>query len=81
LNSGADTVNVSFTAVMAIPQIGDVNEDGRIDIIDVVWVANIILGIYQPTQGQEWAADTYRDGSINILDAMKLVNIILEGRI
>ncbi len=80
LNGGVDTVNVSFTAVMAIPQIGDVNEDGRIDIIDVVWVVNIILGIYQPTQGQEWAADTYRDGSIDILDAMKLVNIILYRR-
>lgn len=59
------------------PQIGDVNEDGTVNILDVVFVVNIVLGIHTPTPGQEWAADTNEDGTVNIIDAITLVNMIL----
>ena len=59
------------------PQIGDVNEDGLVNILDVLFVVNIVLGIHTPTPGQSWAADTNEDGVVNILDAITLVNMIL----
>lgn len=59
------------------PQVGDVNEDSAVDILDVLWVVNIVLGIDVPTSGQEWAADCNGDGGIDILDALGIINVIL----
>jgi aminopeptidase N len=56
---------------------GDVNEDGKINIIDVIWTVNIVLGLTQPTPSQEWAADYDGNGSVNVVDAIGIVNIIL----
>lgn len=56
---------------------GDVNEDGRVDILDVIWAVNILLGIVTPTPSQEWAADFNDDGGVNVLDAIGIVNEIL----
>ena len=61
------------------PQVGDVNQDGSVNIVDVIWVVNIVLGTQQASPEMEWAADTNGDGTINILDAITLVNIILGG--
>ena len=52
--------------------IGDINEDGTLDILDVVSMVNIILG-NSPTSS---AADMNGDGIINILDVISLVNSI-----
>ena len=60
-----------------VPSKGDVNEDGTLNIIDVVWTVNIILGITTPTHAQEWSADFNNDGLVNIVDAITLVNEIL----
>ena len=35
--------------------LGDVNEDGQLDILDVVVGINIILDIDDPTEAQLWA--------------------------
>ena len=69
-----DYLRLEFT-----PQVGDVNEDGNVDILDVVWIVNIILGTHDPTTGQSWAADVTGDGGVDIVDAVVLVNIILGG--
>ncbi|MFQ6093550.1 MAG: M1 family aminopeptidase [bacterium] len=60
-----------------IPTKGDVNEDGTINIIDVVWVVNIILGSLEPSASQYWAADFDDNGKVNIIDAIMIVNEIL----
>ncbi|UCE18581.1 MAG: Omp28-related outer membrane protein [Gemmatimonadota bacterium] len=78
-NMRADFLQRIFDWFEFEPQIGDVNENGNVDIIDVVWVVNIVLGTHQPTPGQAWAADVNEDGAINIIDAIVLVNIILGG--
>ena len=63
------------------PQKGDVNEDGVIDVIDVIRVVNIILGLGNPpTDNELWAADCTEDDAINVLDLVCVVNIILQGR-
>ncbi len=52
---------------------GDVNNDGTIDILDVVLTVNIILNLSDPTP----AADVNEDDLINVLDIVMIVNIIL----
>lgn len=55
--------------------IGDVNDDGSINVLDVVLTVNIILGaaVFNP------AADMNEDGIINVLDVIQLVNIVIGG--
>lgn len=73
----ADMLQRIFSWFQFEPQIGDVNEDGAVNIVDVIWVVNIVLDILDTTPGQEWAADVNEDGTVNIVDAIVLVNIIL----
>ena len=52
---------------------GDINMDSNVNILDIINVANCILG-----DCQDPCADLNGDGSINILDIINLVNIILS---
>ncbi len=52
---------------------GDINQDNKVNILDVQKLVNIILGIDTTTQ----AADVNSDGFVNVLDVQALVNIIL----
>jgi hypothetical protein len=58
---------------------GDVNDDGQVNILDIVQVANYVLGGTLTECGEE-AADMNGDGSVNILDIVAIVNVILGGR-
>ncbi|MBC8311132.1 MAG: aryl-sulfate sulfotransferase [Candidatus Marinimicrobia bacterium] len=53
--------------------LGDVNNDGVINILDVVSTVNIVLGL------ADWvdAADYNNDGIINVLDIVSIVNVIM----
>jgi hypothetical protein len=53
---------------------GDVNDDGTVNILDIVQLANMIL-----SDEYEELADLNGDGNLNILDIVQLVNIILGG--
>ncbi len=79
LDFRADILERLFSWFDYQAQLGDVNQDGSVNIVDVVWVVNIVLGTVQPTPDQQWAADTNKDGMVNIIDAITLVNIILGG--
>jgi hypothetical protein len=52
---------------------GDANEDGCIDMGDVVWVERIILGLQSPAAG----ADANHDGNINMGDVVVIGLIVL----
>mgnify|MGYP001225136187 CR=1 FL=1 len=52
---------------------GDVNQDGIINILDVVQTMNIIL-----SGGFEALADYNQDGLINVQDIVLIVNLILN---
>jgi hypothetical protein len=56
-------------------ELGDVSGDGTINILDLVQVANLILGAGVPTF--ECAADFTGDGIVNILDIVQIANAIL----
>ena len=52
---------------------GDVNDDGIINVLDIILTVNIILGIADYNQN----ADVNNDTIVNVLDIVSLVNIIL----
>ena len=56
--------------------LGDVNFDNEINILDVVLMVSFILG--EPTDEYELSAsDINQDGILNILDVVALISIIL----
>ena len=59
--------------------LGDVNDDGTVDISDYIGVANHILG-NTPEGFNATAADVNNDGSIDISDYIGVANIILTGK-
>jgi hypothetical protein len=56
-----------------VPEFGDANLDGEINIIDIVLVVDLIL-----SNEYSEIVDLNEDGNINILDIVALVNIILS---
>ena len=59
---------------------GDLNQDGHVNILDVVRAVNIALHIPPPpTTYERWAADMNDDGVINVLDVIQIVNVALSG--
>ncbi len=56
---------------------GDLNQDGIIDILDIVTTVNIILGHLPPTFAHAYLGDVNEDGIINIQDIILIINIIL----
>tara|TARA_B110000467_G_scaffold138134_1_gene136676 strand:- start:187 stop:1521 length:1335 start_codon:yes stop_codon:yes gene_type:complete len=61
--------------------LGDVNDDGGINILDIVLMVNFILGSNFPTDAESIASDLNQDSIVNILDVVQVVNIILYGPI
>ena len=55
---------------------GDLNEDGLINILDIIITVNIILG----TEDYNQNADINEDDTINILDVISILNIILGNQ-
>ena len=59
-------------------QIGDINEDGLLNILDIVILINCALQIGYDYECYDELGDTNLDGVINILDVVILINIILN---
>ena len=58
-------------------ELGDVNEDTVINILDVIVLVNYALGISEPSENQYLASDLNQDAELNVLDIIMLVNVIL----
>jgi hypothetical protein len=53
-----------------------VNDDGAIDVLDVVIVIGIIIETHTPTDDKLGGADMNNDGMVDVLDIVILVNAI-----
>ena len=53
--------------------LGDLNEDGVINIQDVILIVNLILNNQFDING-----DINNDGNIDVIDVVQIVNIILN---
>jgi hypothetical protein len=58
---------------------GDVNDDGSIDILDLVVIMNYILGNIELSNTSSLAADLNEDNIINIQDIILIINMILNN--
>ena len=75
-----DLVNIYVQSISIQPQeclVMDVNNDGIINVLDIVLVVNIIFGDISPDSQQSCAGDANGDGIINVLDVVLIVNSIL----
>tara|TARA_R100000655_G_scaffold92924_1_gene134137 strand:+ start:209 stop:460 length:252 start_codon:yes stop_codon:yes gene_type:complete len=60
--------------------IGDVNQDGTVNVLDVVIMVNYILSGQEPFNEQiATYGDMNNDGTINVLDVVATVNFITNG--
>ncbi len=57
---------------------GDVNEDGDINVLDIVIMVNVILSIEPLTDQILYSADLNVDGQIDVLDIVLIINMILS---
>ena len=74
-NCGSLSVWAEYIYELEVDELmGDINEDGSVNVLDVVILANAVLeGAHLPE------ADLNGDGINNVLDIVVLVNIILTG--
>jgi hypothetical protein len=77
------SVELDFAQNYVAPPVyalGDINEDGIINILDVVVLVNIVTSGAGAEVDEGDLADINGDGIVNILDAVMLINLILtEG--
>ncbi len=68
------TVKRAFDLVLK----GDVNNDGVVNVLDVVKTVNIVLGKIQPNPDEFYAADANSDGDVNVMDVVNIVNAAIN---
>ena len=56
--------------------LGDVNNDGLINVVDVITIVNFILNNAEPTSTEFYISDMNEDGLINVVDIISFVNVI-----
>ncbi len=58
---------------------GDINDDGRLNVLDVVAMVRHILDLDLLAGSKAWRADVNGDRLVNSLDVVAVVSIILQG--
>ena len=59
-------------------QYGDTNNDGTLNVIDIVLLVGFILDNEIPNDDEFILSDMNGDGSLNVIDVVVLVNTILN---
>ena len=80
INNYYQTEFVKSTLTIKSYTIGDINDDGKIDVSDYIGIANHILGNAQEGFNVK-AADVNQDGIVDVSDYIGVANIILTGSI
>ena len=77
---GAEYFDIAgpFTLVDLNLELGDVNSDNTVNILDIIATVNHVLGYDVFTDAQIAQADLNFDGSVDILDIVALANLVLS---
>ena len=71
--------HVTLTGISDEPTIGDVNDDGEVNVADVTLLIHIILN--SESDNYEFSRiDVNGDGEVNVADVTFLINLILNGK-
>ena len=76
-NYGHGRVN-AYRALLAVIR-GDVNTDGVINVLDVVYLLNYVYKNWDPPQLHVCVGDCNCDGAVNPVDVARLVNYVYKG--
>ena len=57
---------------------GDSNQDGEVNVLDIVVIVNHIVNIELLDSMGVFMSDMDSDGNINILDVIQIINVILD---
>jgi len=60
------------------PIVGDVNQDGSVNVIDAMFIAQSTVGMVSLSAAQAFAADTTGDEAVNIIDAMHIAQYTVD---
>ncbi len=58
--------------------LGDANQDGEVNVLDIIVVVNHIVNVEQLSSMSVYISDMDGNGTINILDVIQIINVILE---
>ena len=82
-NGGTEVITLTFEAGIEDPcsswSMGDVNNDGIVNILDIVLVVNHIVDGVEFGECEFFAADFNADNIINVLDIVQIINYIFGG--
>jgi len=67
-----------FPSFASAAVLGDVNEDGKIDVLDVVLIMQDVLEIKTLDEDKQIYADVNGDGKINVLDVTLVLQYVLN---
>ena len=73
----ATTTTITTTTNTAIPSYGDVNLDGKVDIVDAIFLNKYLATLIQFSDAQVANADCYQDGVLNDQDTTALMQFII----
>ena len=73
----ATTTTITTTTNTAIPSYGDVNLDGKVDIVDAIFLNKYLATLIQFSDAQMANADCCQDGVLNDQDTTALMQFII----
>ena len=59
--------------------LGDANDDGNINVLDVVLIIGFIIGSNSPSDSEFLAGDYNQDGELNVLDVVAIISLIINN--
>ena len=74
---GSDPLQYTDTPAGNYVNNGDINADGTVDVVDVLFATRIALGQLEPTAGQLVLADMVPDGQVDAGDLLRIQQLVL----
>lgn len=71
---------ITFINALVSTEIGDLNGDDKISVVDAKWVLQVVAGTRTLGFAQELAADVNGDGKVSVVDAKWILQIVAGTR-